>query len=141
MFRKIISVAAAPVLTARIITGFIFLSEGIQKFLYPETLGVGRFLKIGFSHPLFWAGFTGYTEIICAVLLLAGFLTRLAVIPLIIVMITAFISTKIPILTGKGFWAFAHEYRTDFALTLLLFFLMYFGSGRYSTDNLLYGKK
>jgi uncharacterized membrane protein YphA (DoxX/SURF4 family) len=29
----------------RLAVGAIFLSEGIQKFLFPDTLGVGRFLK------------------------------------------------------------------------------------------------
>lgn len=35
----------------RLIVGLIFLSEGVQKYLFPELLGTGRFLKIGFSNP------------------------------------------------------------------------------------------
>jgi putative oxidoreductase len=119
----------------RLIVGLIFLSEGIQKFLFPELLGTGRFLKIGFSNPEFWAYFTGTFEIICAILVLIGFLTRFASLPLIIIMITAFITTKWPILLEKGFWAMAHEYRTDFALTLLLIYLLISGSGRWSIDS------
>jgi len=119
----------------RLIVGLIFLSEGIQKFLFPELLGTGRFLKIGFSEPAFWAYFTGTFEIICGTLILIGLVSRLASIPLLIVMITAFITTKWPILIDKGFWTMAHEYRTDFAMTLLLVFMLIYGSGGWSIDS------
>jgi len=119
----------------RLIVGLIFLSEGIQKFMFPDSLGPGRFLKIGFSSPEFWAYFTASFEIICGTLVLLGFLTRIASIPLFIIMITAFITTKWPLLIEKGFWAMAHEYRTDFALTLLLIYLFISGSGRWSVDS------
>jgi putative oxidoreductase len=119
----------------RLIVGLIFISEGIQKYLFPELLGTGRFIRIGFSHPEFLAYLTGTFEIICGALVLIGLLTRLASIPLIIIMITAFITTKWPILTDKGFWSMAHEYRTDFALTLLLVYLIIYGSGRLSVDS------
>ena len=119
----------------RLIVGLIFLSEGIQKYLFPELLGTGRFIKIGFSHPEFWAYFTGTFEIICGALVLFGLFTRLASIPLFIIMITAFITTKWTILIDKGFWSMAHEYRTDFAMTLLLLYLIIYGSGRWSIDS------
>lgn len=118
----------------RIIVGLIFLSEGIQKFLFPELVGTGRFEKIGFSDPAFWAYFTGTFEIICGSLILIGFLTRLASIPLFIIMMTAFVTTKWPILMDKGFWVMAHEYRTDFAMTLLLIYLSIYGAGKCSID-------
>jgi putative oxidoreductase len=112
----------------RLIVGLIFLSEGIQKYLFPGLLGPGRFEKIGFADPAFWAYFTGTFEIICGIFILLGFLTRLASIPLLIVMMTAFVTTKLPILTEKGFWTFAHEYRTDFAMTCLLIWLLMEGA-------------
>ena len=118
----------------RLTVGLIFLTEGIQKYLFPELLGTGRFLTIGFSHPAFWAYFTGTFEIICGTLIILGLLTRVASIPLIIIMITAFISTKLPILMHKGLWPWAHEYRTDFAMTLLLIYLLIYGSGNWSFD-------
>ena len=111
-------------LIPRIIVGAIFLSEGVQKFVTPAETGAGRFTKLGFSHPELWAHFTGSFEIICGVLILAGILIRFAVIPLLIIMIVAFVATKMPILEHKGFWAFAHEYRTDFAMTLLIILLL-----------------
>jgi putative oxidoreductase len=119
--QRITQTSNVPTLLCRLTVGLIFLSEGMQKYLLPDAVGTGRFAKIGFGNPSFWAYFTGTFEIICGIFILIGLLTRLAAIPLLIIMIVAFITTKVPIFTDKGFWAFAHEYRTDFAMTLLLF--------------------
>ena len=118
----------------RLIVGLVFLSEGIQKFLFPELVGAGRFEKIGFSNPEFLASFVASFEIVCGTLILTGFLVRIAALPLLIIILTAIITTKIPILTEKGFWSMAHEARTDFAMTILLIHLMIFGGGRWSFD-------
>lgn len=123
---------------ARLIVGLIFLSEGIQKYLFPELVGTGRFEKIGFSDPAFWAYFAGTFEIICGSLILIGLFTRFAAIPLLIIMLTAFVTTKWPILMDKGFWSMAHEYRTDFAMTLLLIYLLNYGAGKWSFDSKLF---
>ena len=119
----------------RIAVGLVFLTEGIQKYMFPDLLGTGRFLTIGFSNPAFWAYFTGTFEIICGALIIAGLITRLAAVPLTIIMITAFITTKWPILIHKGFWSFAHEYRTDFVMTVLLVYLLVYGAGAWSIDT------
>ena len=141
-FRRIVrSNAPAAVILIRLMVGGVFLSEGIQKFLYPDTVGAGRFAKIGFNNPAFWAGFTGSFEILCGLLILAGLFTRLAAIPLLIIMITAFITTKWPILLQKGFLPMAHEYRTDFAMTLLLIFLLIYGGGNRSLDLKLFSSR
>jgi uncharacterized membrane protein YphA (DoxX/SURF4 family) len=132
---RIIRTDSTPTLLCRLGTGLIFLSEGIQKYLLEDTVGTTRFAKIGFSNPSFWAHFTGTFEIICGILLLIGLLVRLAAIPLLIIMIVAFITTKYPILVDKGFWPMAHEYRTDFAMTLLLIYLLIYGGGNYSIDK------
>jgi len=118
----------------RIIVGLVFLSEGIQKFLFPETTGAGRFEKIGFSDPEFTAAFVGSFEIVCGMLVLMGTFIRFAAIPLFIIMVTAIVTTKIPILVEKGFWPMAHEARTDFAMTLLIIFLIIYGAGKPSID-------
>lgn len=47
-------------LIPRLVVGLIFLSEGIQKFLFPELVGAGRFEKIGFENPEFWALFVAF---------------------------------------------------------------------------------
>jgi uncharacterized membrane protein YphA (DoxX/SURF4 family) len=122
----------------RLIVGLVFVSEGIQKFLFPDLVGVGRFTKIGFENAEFLAYFVGTFEIICGSLVLTGLLTRIASIPLFIVMITAFVTTKWPILINKGFWTMAHEYRTDFAMTLLLIYLLIYGAGKWSLDSIIF---
>lgn len=61
--------APGPALFVRVIVGWIFLSEGIQKFLFPDALGVGRFIKIGIPSPLFTAPFVGVVEIVAGALL------------------------------------------------------------------------
>jgi len=122
-------------LLIRLVVGLIFLTEGIQKYLFPELLGTGRFLKIGFSDPSFWAYFTGAFEIVCGALIIFGILVRLVSIPPLIIMVVAFITTKWPILMDKGFWPFAHEYRTDFAMTLLLIYLIVYGAGKWSKSS------
>lgn len=135
MIKNITRTTSTPSLLIRLTAGLIFLSEGLQKYITPEATGTGRFIKIGFSNAAFWAYFTGSFEIVCGILLIIGLLTRLAAIPLLIIMLVAFISTKIPVFTDKGFWSFAHEYRTDFAMTMLLIYLLLYGGGNYSIDK------
>ena len=141
------TIAPASVILIRIVVGGVFLSEGIQKFLYPNDLGAGRFIKIGIPAPEVMGPFVGMIEIICSSLIVLGLLTRLAAIPLIIDMCVALISTKIPILLGHGFWRFsvsklpsygfwsmAHEARVDFAMLLGSIFLLIVGAGASSLD-------
>lgn len=51
----IVTSAPASVILIRLVVGGIFLSEGIQKFLYPAENGVGRFTKIGIPRLKSWA--------------------------------------------------------------------------------------
>jgi len=119
----------------RLLVGVVFLSEGIQEFLFPAALGVGRFIKIGIPAPQFFAPFVGVVEIVCGTLLIIGLLTRLATIPLIIDISVAIITTKIPMLSTAGFWGMAHEARTDYCMLLGLLFLLLVGGGPFSIDR------
>ena len=119
----------------RLIVGLIFFSEGIQKYLVVNMLGPGYFKEIGFNHPMFWAYFTGGFEMLCGILVLFGLFTRLASIPLLIIIMTAFITTKLPVLAVNGLLTFLHEYRVDFSLTLLLILLVIYGGGKWSLDS------
>ena len=126
--------APAATLLVRFLVGGVFLAEGIQKFLYPDALGVGRFVKIGIPAPTLMAPFVGVVEIVCGVLLLGGLMTRLAAIPLIIDMLVAIATTKVPMLLKSGFWAMAHEARTDYCMLLGSVFLLLVGAGPLSAD-------
>lgn len=123
------------ILIIRIVVGSVFLSEGIQKFLFPESVGSGRFEKIGLPNPEFTAHFVGSFEILCGLLILLGLLTRVAVVPIIIIMLTALATTKLPILLESGFWKMAHDSRTDFAMLLCSLFLLINGAGQWSLDK------
>jgi putative oxidoreductase len=139
--------APASVILIRLVVGAIFLSEGIQKFLLPNELGVGRFIKIGIPAPQVMAPFVGVVEIVGGTLIILGLLTRLAAVPLLIDISVAILSTKIPILLGHGFWRFslsklptygfwsmAHEARVDYALLFGTIFLLIVGAGAWSID-------
>jgi len=132
--KRIIRTTSYPGLIVRLVVGIIFLSEGIQKFLYPGDLGGGRFAKLGIYPPVFWANLTGVFEICCALLVLVGLFIRLAVIPLIVIMMVAFVTTKWTFFKQKGFWSMIHESRTDFAMVMLLILLFIYGAGNYSRD-------
>ncbi|PYX86095.1 MAG: DoxX family protein [Acidobacteria bacterium] len=127
--------APSATVLIRLMVGAVFLSEGIQKFLFPEALGIGRFTKIGIPAPHFFAPFVGVVEIVCGLLLMVGLLTRLAAIPLLIDISVAIVTTKIPMLAKSGFWGMAHESRTDFCMLLGLIFLLMVGPGRRSLDT------
>lgn len=118
----------------RMIAGVIFVSEGIQKYLVVSVLGPSYFQDIGFGHPMFWSYFTGTFELVCGLLVIAGLFTRVAAIPLLTIMITAYITAKLPVLITKGFLSFAQVYRIDYALILLIIMLLIYGGGKWSAD-------
>ncbi|OGU41363.1 MAG: DoxX family protein [Ignavibacteria bacterium RIFOXYA12_FULL_35_25] len=122
---------SSSIILIRLIVGTVFLLEGIQKFLFSDELGVGRFIKIGIPIPEFFAPFVGVFEILCGALILIGLFTRLASIPMIVNMIVAISSTKIPILLNDGFWKMAHEARTDWSMLLGSIFLLIVAAGKF----------
>ncbi|MCH8557942.1 MAG: DoxX family protein [Balneolia bacterium] len=124
----------------RIVLGYVFLVAGFQKFIFPDDMGPGRFAEMGFPMPVFTAYFTGFFEVLCAVLILVGLASRLASVPLIIIMLTAIITTKIPGL-GDGFWDFAHSVRLDFSMLMAALFVFVNGSDQSSLDKKLFGGK
>jgi len=141
-FRRIFATdAPAAVIPIRLVVGGVFLSEGIQKFLYPDALGVGRFAKIGIPAPEIMAPFVGAFEIGCGVLILFGLLTRLAAIAMVVDMLVAISTTKIPMLLKSGFWSMAHEARTDWAMLLGSIFLLLVGAGTWSLDAMVAGRQ
>jgi uncharacterized membrane protein YphA (DoxX/SURF4 family) len=141
--------ATAPraVFLIRLMVGGVFLAEGLQKFLYPAELGAGRFAKIGIPWPEISGPFVGGIEIVCGAAVLLGWATRPAAAVLLIDISVAILSTKIPILLGRGygpfslaklprygFWSFIHESRVDFSMWLGSLFLVLAGPGVASLD-------
>ena len=138
MWQKLISINDSnTTILIRLMVGAVFLSEGIQKFLFPDTLGAGRFTKIGLPSPEFLGSFVGFFEILCGALILLGLFTRLASIPIIIIMLVAIATTKAEVLKNEGFWEMLHGSRTDWAMLLGGIFLLIEGAGKWSFDEKL----
>ncbi|HVI08823.1 MAG TPA: DoxX family protein [Candidatus Binatia bacterium] len=112
----------------RLAVGLIFFTQGILKYIDPN-MGVVRFTKIGFPHPYFTARFVGTFEIVCGALVLIGLWTRFAAVPLLIIILTAIATTKLPELfrVNQGFWYMVSDARTDFAMLCCLLFLLSYG--------------
>lgn len=130
----------------RLYVGAVFFFEGMQKFLYPDTLGTGRFDRAGIPAPAVFAAADGVFEILCGALILAGLLTRFAAVPMTVNMIGALAITKLPILWGQsplfqgkaGWWDFIHESRVDLAQLCGTLCLLIVGAGLFSLDARLY---
>lgn len=121
-------------LLIRLMVGTVFLSEGIQKFLFSEEVGSGRFAKIGLPSPEILGPFVGTTEIIAGTLLLLGLFTRLAAIPTLVIMLVAISVTKIDIGLEQGVWEMLHASRTDWSMLICSIFLLIRGGGMASVD-------
>lgn len=128
--------SSAPPATwlVRGIVGAVFVSEGIQKFLFPDALGVGRFVKIGIPAPELMAPFVGVVETVGGVALILGLGTRIVAVPLLISMLVAITSTKLITFGKNGFWKTVHEARTDLLMIFGLLFLLCVGAGPRSLD-------
>ena len=150
--------APAAIILLRLMVGGVFLSEGIQKFVFPDLLGAGRFTKIGIPAPEVTAPFVGMVETLGGGLVILGLCTRLAALLLWINISVALLSTKLPILLGHGFWRFslpphpapfhvygfwpvAHEARTDLCMWLGSLLLLFVGAGWLSVDAFLTRKE
>lgn len=118
-----------PMILIRIVVGFIFLTEGVLKFVYPGELGAGRFAHIGLPVPHILAPFVGAVEIAGGTALILGLYAGDAALLLLVVILTAITTTKVPILLGRhlgvfappkldhyGLLSFLHEARTDLAM-------------------------
>ncbi|WP_417590372.1 DoxX family protein [Owenweeksia hongkongensis] len=138
MFHKITSSDhSKTTIIIRLMVGMVFLSEGIQKFLFPAIRGAGRFEKIGLPAPQFLGAFVGTCEIVCGALILLGLLTRLASIPTLVIMLVAIATTKSEVFANDGFWVMMHGSRTDWAMLLGSVFLIVKGGGNWSIDKKL----
>ena len=135
----------AAILILRLMTGAVFLWEGLIKFVYVNQ-GIGRFTKLGIPFPEFSANFVGVLEIVGGTCLILGLFTRVFSALFIIEMAVAMLSTKIGIYMGTsplplppsppqiGFWAVLHEIRSEYAQMLTCIFYSIVGPGVRSLD-------
>ena len=120
-----------PMILIRVIVGLVFLTEGILKFVRPGELGAGRFAHIGLPFPNVLAPIVGAIEIAAGAAVILNLYAGVAVLLLLAVIVTAIMTTKIPILLGHHFGAFAppkldrygvlsflHESRTDLCMLI-----------------------
>jgi|SRR6476620_2553289 len=137
--KKIVSINKADnvtdmaLLIARVGIAALMLTHGIPKLLMLLSGGPIQFPPMMGMSPELALGLTVFAEVVCSILILTGFVTRLASIPLIITMLVAVIMVhgSDPI----GIKEPALHYLLVYIVLLLA------GSGKYSVDYLLQGKK
>lgn len=121
-------------LLIRFMVGFYFLAGGVLKFSYPELQETGFFQNLGFISANATVTVISVLEVLCGLMIIVGFFTRIAVIPLILIVSFTVLIGKFPILFEEGFWLMAHISRIDFAMFLGCVFLFITGSGYWSVD-------
>lgn len=118
-----------PMILIRVILGLMFVMEGSLKFLRPEELGVGRFTAIGLPYAHQLAPLVGGMEICGGTAILLNVYAGDAALALLLVILTALVTTKLPILLGRplgpftlekvneyGWLSFLHEARVDLCM-------------------------
>jgi putative oxidoreductase len=123
------------ILIVRLGLGLVFVTEGIQKFLFPGDLGAGRFAHIGIPAPHVMAPFVGGLEIVGGLAIALGLLARVFAVPLLFSMLVAITSTKLLTFAKNGFWKTAHEARTDLLMICGLLLIVAVGPGLRSLDR------
>jgi putative oxidoreductase len=126
-----------PMILVRMMVGLVFLLEGALKYLRPEDVGAGHFAAIGLPFPEILAPMVGGIEIGCGAAILLNFFAGDAALALLVVIVTALVSTKLPILLGRpigpftmeklnnyGWLSFFHQARTDFCMVFGLLAVM-----------------
>jgi putative oxidoreductase len=131
-------IASVAILLLRFAVGVIFFAGGAAKMLgwfadFGPEVTVGFYKMMGFSK--FWAYLSSYTELIGGLLLVVGFLTRIAAFALFINMIVAFIVS----LPG-GFIA-EHGSSTPFAFMICVLAILVSGPMMFSIDWRAFGTK
>jgi putative oxidoreductase len=121
----------APLL-GRLAVGLVFMSTGWGKVHNIEKV-TGFFTTLGIPAPHFQAILVGYSELLCGTALVVGLLTRLATIPLIVSMIVAILTAKLPDLHNVfdlvGF--------DEFTYLVVLVMIAILGPGSFALDAIL----
>ncbi len=122
----------APLL-GRLAVGLLFMSTGWGK-VHNVAKVTSFFESLHIPMPHFNAVLVGYSELVCGVLLVIGLLTRLGTIPLIVSMIVAILTAKLPDIHGLFDLIGADE----FTYLVVLVMIAIIGPGALSVDHLLF---
>lgn len=104
----------------RYLVAYVFITSGLMKLLSVELQNY--FISLGLPYPLQVMYVVAFLELVCGILILMNKRVKYASIPLMIIMIGAFLLTKVPIL-HNGFMPFAFQARIDVIMLVLLFIL------------------
>lgn len=139
LFLKGANALQNPTLFAmRVIWGGLFITEGWYKFSDVAS-NVTFYKNLGIIFPTFMVYLSGSAEFFCGILLVAGLLSRLATIPLIITMLVAAITDP----SQAHFWGHGTGQTETFLAQIPLTFIypcviiLVFGAGKWSLDHLL----
>jgi putative oxidoreductase len=117
---------------ARMTVGLVFLQSGWGKLHDLEKV-TNYFTQLGLAAPAFQARLASTTEFVCGGLLLVGFATRFAAVPLIVTMCVAIRTALWAQVDGIG----SLVGLTEFAYIALLVWLGTNGAGPHSLDHLI----
>lgn len=106
----------------RMAVAYVFITSGMMKFVIPQL--AQTFIELNLPFPTQLMFVVAIVEIIGGILLLANKSVKLAVMPLIGIMVAAIILTKLPLLQ-TGFMPFAFQARLDIVMLILLFILFF----------------
>jgi putative oxidoreductase len=129
--------ASLAPLAVRLITGIIILAHGWQKLteMGPGNFGGQMLAGLGVPLPMFMGYVVTFTEIIGGILLIVGFLSRLAALLLTINLVVAILLVKVNV----GFLSGSSGTGAELDLALIAGFLviLFAGPGRLSVDHAL----
>ena len=133
--KKILSVPYSPktihlaLLVTRVIIAVLMLTHGLPKLAMLLSGDQVQFPGVMGMSPVFSLSLAVFAEVVCSLLLLIGFGTRLATVPLIITMLIALFAVHLADPFAKQELAIHY---------LLVYVVLFFtGSGKYSVDYLL----
>lgn len=119
-------------LILRLVAGVFMLTHGAGKFTklfgdepiqFADPIGVGVTASLAL---------TVFSEVLCSILLILGFKTRLAAIPLLITMLVAAFIVH----ANDGFG----KQELPLFYSTVYFILIFTGAGKFSLDNLIFNK-
>jgi putative oxidoreductase len=126
-----------PPLLARLTIACVFIESGWGKIHHIDKV-IGFFASLGLPAPAFQAHLVAYTEFVAGLLILVGLATRLASIPLVIVMLVALRTAFADKLAGSAMEDFsALTGISEYLYIVLLVWLIIAGPGRVALDALV----